>query len=386
MADSGQMTAAQMQQTNLAQRNAVLAVGVPMTQQIQSINVDPAAQPVINIQPRNVGLITGFLIEVTATLTNGATDAATRSIFGAANLVSNFTFTDLNNNQRVNCPGFLMAILNSARQGWGFGGAYANNLAMGYGNNFPVNEGPATIAASADATVRMIYYLPLAYDGGSDLRGAIYAGVVSANMNLQITLNSTPFVGATDQLNAIYTGNAAGGYKANSTVSITVYQKYIDQLPVSQGSPILPMLDLNTIYEIKYSSYNGLAVGQDFPIPYSNFRDFLSTFLVFDNGGTYNVGSDVNYFSLTSANFTNLWKITPEIAALEARQVFMADVPNGCYYFNSRRKPINTIAFGNMELNVNASTVNNGAQVLVGFEAFAQVNQLLTSAVSSLGN
>lgn len=381
-----QMTAAQMQQTNAAQRAAVLANAVPMIQQIQSVNVDPAAQPVVNIQPRNVGLITGFLIEVTATLTNGATNTANRSIFGSANLVSNFTFTDLNNNQRINCPGYLLAILNSARQGWGFGGAYANNLAMGYGNNFNVNEGPATIAASTDAEIRMIYFLPLAYNGNSDLRGAIYAGVVSANMNLQITLNQTPFVGATDQLNAIYTGNAAGGYKANSTVSITVYQRYLDQLPVLNGGPILPMLDLNTIYEIKSSSYNGLSVGQDFPIPYSNFRDFLSTFVIYDNGGSYNAGTDVNYFSLTSANFTNLFRYTPEIAALLARQTFMADVPLGCYYFDSRSRPINTQAFGNMELNINPSTVNNGAQVIVGFEDFAQVNQLLTSAVSSFGN
>lgn len=383
MAD--QMTPQQMQQTNLAQRQAVLANAVDMTQQIISLAVDPAAQPTINIAPRNVGLIKGFIIEVTATLTNGAVDVANRTIFGGANLVKNFQFTDLNNNVRINCPGYLLAILNSARQGWGFGGAYANNLAMGYGNNFPVNEGPATIAAATDATVRWIYYLPLAYSG-MDLRGSIYAGVVSANMNLQISLNQTPFVGATDELNAIYKGNAAGGYKANSTVAVTVYQNYLDQLPVLNGGPVLPILDLNTIYEIKSSAYNGLSEGQDFPVPYSNFRDFLSTFLVFDNGGTYNTGSDVNYFSLTSANFTNLWKYTPEIAALKARQVFMADVPNGCYYFDSRGKPISTIAYGNMELNINASALNDGAQVIAGFEAFAQVNQLLTSAVSSLGN
>ena len=111
---------------------------------------------------------------------------------------------------------------------------------------------------------------------------------------------------------------------------------------------------------------------------YSNFRAFLSTTAVFDNGGTYNVGSDVNYWSLASANFTNIWKVTPQIAALDARQVIMTDFPAGTYFFESRDIPINTINFGNMELNLNAAgTVSASARVLVGYEAFALVSQLV---------
>ena len=376
------MTAAQLQQLNYQQRAAVLANAVQMKQQIQSVNVDPAAQQVVNIQPRNVGLIKGFLVEVTATLTAGAAGVA-RTGFGSANLVKNFTFTDLNNTVRINAPGWYVALINSARQGWGYGGVYANNLAMGYGNNYDVNAGGAAIAAGADMRVRHIYYVPLAYSG-DDLRGSIYAGVVSATMNLAITINNNPFaVAGADPVGAIYAGGA-GAYKAGSTVNVTVYQVYLDQIPSMNGGPILPIMDLNTVYELKSGSQTGAAVGQDFGIAYSNYRDFLSTTLVVDNGGVFMPGSDVNYFALTSANFTNLWKVSPEIAALEARQVFMADPPVGTYYFNHRDRPINTVAFGNMELNVNLNTVNNGAVLLVGYESFAQINQLVSGAVSSL--
>lgn len=368
---------------NLQQRAAVLSNAVEMTQQIYSNSVDPTQQPTINIPPRNVGLIKGFIVEVSATVTNGITNVATRSNFGSSNLVRNFTFTDLNNNIRINCPGWQIALLDSARQGWVYGGAYASNIAMGFGNNWNVNQGAATIAASTDAALRHIYYVPIAYSG-QDLRGGIYAGVVSAQMNLQITLNAAPFTLAGDELNAIYKGNATGIYKAGTLVTVTVYQVYLDQIPQMNGGPVLPMLDLNTVYEIKGSTQPGITVGQDFPIPYSNFRDFLSTIVVFDNAGSYNTGSDLNYLALTSANFTNLMKVSPEIAALKARQTFMSDPPAGTYYLDHRDRPINTLAFGNMALTLNASAVNAGAVVVMGYEAFAQVNTLLSSAASSL--
>jgi hypothetical protein len=274
-------------------------------------------------------------------------------------------------------------MLDSARQGWAYGGAYANNLAMGYGNNWNVNQGAATVAVSTDAPLRHIYYLPMAYSP-SDLRGAIYAGVVSAQMNLQLTINPTPCVGAGDPLNAIFSGNAASTYKAGTKVAISVYQIYLDQLPQMNGGPILPMLDLNTIYEIKESTYTGVPATQDYPIPYASYREFLSTMAVFDNGGVFNTGSDVNYWSLVAANTTNLWKLAPEIAALLARQTFMADPPPGLYYFDHRDRPINTIAFGNMALNLNAIAADPTAKIVVGTEAFAQVNTLMSTAASSL--
>lgn len=380
MADA--LTPQQLMMLNSQQRAAVLSNAVVMKQQIQSVAVSPATQNVVNFQPRNVGLIKGFIVEMSGNILNTAAAALTLTGGGSSNILKNIQFTDLNNNVRINVPGWYLALLNSARQGWGYGGVYANNIPMGYGNNWSVDAAPATIATSGNGNIKHTFYVPLAYSG-DDLRGAIYAGVVSATMNLQITINPSPCVAAgADGMAAIYTGNASGAWNGN--VTINVYQIYLDQLPVMNGGPVLPLMDLNTVYELKQTTMTGIAVGQDFPIPYANFRDFLSTTAVFDNGGSFNAGTDVSYWSITSANFTNLLKLPPSICALEARQTFMADPPAGWYYFSHRDRPINTLAYGNMQLNLNASTVNANAQVLVGFEAFAQVNQLLGSAGASL--
>lgn len=367
---------------NLQARAAVAGASIKMKTQIFNAAVDPVGKPIVNIPVRNVGLILGFLVEVSGVVANTAATPLAITPFGSSNIVKNFTFTDLNNTQRINTSGFHLALLNSARQGFGFGGAYSPNLPMGYGNNYTPFQGPATVAVSTNANVRHTYYVPLAYSQ-DDLRGAIYAAVVNATMNLQLTLNSAPAVGAIgvgagDPLNAIYSGNAAAAWQGN--VQVTVTQVYLDQIPQVQGSPILPMLDLNTIYDLKFTTVNGLAVGADFPIPYANFRQFLSTMPIFDNGGAYNPGTDLNFLALQAANSTMIWKVGPQLAALEARQTFMADPPAGVYYFDHRKAPINTITFGNQQLILNPSTVNAGAQVVVGYESFQQTSQLAGSS------
>jgi hypothetical protein len=340
-----------------------------MVQQIDSRAVSPVNTPIVNIPTRNVGLILGFLIEVEGTALNGATTQADRTGFGSSNIVKNFTFTDLNNVQRVNTTGYHLAMLNAARQGFPFGASYAPNLPMNWGNNWTPFKGAASLAANASGAVKHTYHLPLAYSK-NDLRGGIYANVVNATMNLQITLNQTPFVGATDPLNAIYANNAAGAWSGN--ITIKVYQIYLDQIPMDQNrNPIIPFADMSTIYDIKQTAVPAVVQGQEFPIPYANYRQFLSTFAIYDNAGVFNSGSDVSYWSMKAANQSELFRMGPDIAALQARQTFMADCPPGTYYFDHRDRPVDTITYGNMELVLNASSASAGAQVVLGYEAFS---------------
>lgn len=384
MADGTQLTPQQMQQMNLAARGLILGTAVEMTQQIASVSVDPTSQTTLNIAPRNVGLIKGFLVEVDFVIENtGMSTALTRTDMGNLNALSNIQFTDLNNNVRIQTTGYSLGILNTARQGFGFGGAYSPNLPNDIGNvNWSVQTAPASIAAGGTGTCRTIYYVPLAY-ASDDLRGAIYANVVNATMNLQLQINAAPVAASGDPLTKIYTGNT-GAYSGN--VTVTVYQVYLDQLPKDNGgNVILPPYDLNTIYELKQTTLTGMAANQDFPYAFANFRDFLSVIAIYDNNGTFNVGSDIAYWSLVSANFTQMFKVTPQIQALFARQILMGDPPNGVYYFDFRRRPINTVQFGNMELNLNASAVTAGATLLVATEAFAQINQLVGGASLSAG-
>jgi hypothetical protein len=363
-------------------RAIVLAMTQPMIQRIGTFSVDPANQNVLNIPPRNVGLITGFIVVVEGDVLNGAADLATRTGFGSANALQQITYTDLNGVQRIQTTGYHLAMLNSAKQGFAFGGAYAPNLPMAYGNNWTPFAAPATLAATDGGTVKHTYFVPLAYTA-DDLRGSVYANVLNATQNLQVAINTDPFVGATDPLSAIYSGNNLGGWDGN--VTVTVYQCYLDQVPMVNKMPLLPMFDINTVYDLKNTVIPSLAVNQDNPFAYANQRRFQSTFAVFDNGGTFNSGSDVNYFRLLSANSTELWNLDPDTIALLARQIFMADTPPGVYYFDHRRKPIDTISFGNMTLNLNPKTVNANAQLILCTEAFQEVNQIPFASSLSVG-
>jgi hypothetical protein len=368
---------------NANARRAILGATVDTWQQIYAQGVIPANGNILNIAIRNVGLVKGFLVRIEGTIrnTDGA-KTATRSELGASNLISQFTFTDLSNTVRINTTGWHIHLINSAKQALVFGGAYAPNIPVGYGNNWNVQTAAASIGPGVDAAVSFFYYIPLAYSK-DDLRGAMFASVINSTSSLQVTINPTPMVDAgADATLAVY-GGSVGGWKAATNVTVTVWQNYLDQLPRDQnGQYILPPLDLNTIYELKNTALPSPVAAQDYGIPYANYRTFLSTVVIYDNGGTLNTGSDINYWALRAANTTEIFKYPPEVAALFARTTFYSDPPKGVYYFDFRSRPINTQQFGNMELTVNAKTVNANAALLVGFENFASVSQV--SQASSL--
>lgn len=390
------MGAATQPQMNAAQANGlatqmVTARALRMVQQVFSNTYTPSSQNVVNIIPRNVGLIMGFWLKVVSTISNttGGSVAITPTNFGAANLLSQIQFTDLNNLVRIQTSGRHMNLLNTVKARAPYGSALVNssmdglNVSGAYGANWTVINEPSSIADSNSGTVTMWYYVPLAY-GDGDYRGAVFANVVNATMQLQVTINTTPVVAATaDSTNAVYV--AAGGAGANTSTTITVYQDYLDQLPVgSDGrSFVLPMLSLSTIYEIKETIFTSIVQGNDFPMQYPNFRDFLSTFAIYNNNGTTGrgVGADINYWTLQAANLTNIFKLEPSLVALRSRALIHTDFPKGAYYFGSRQRPISTTQYGNMELVLNASSASAGAYVLVGWEDFGLQN-VITQAGS----
>lgn len=389
----GQLAAAgsgmTIQQINALQRQAVLDNAVEMKQQIFSTTIAGtigAGNNTVNVVPRNVGLTKKFIVEIAGTYNNtdGAA-TATATAFGLANLLQQVQFTDLNNNIRINTNGIHLALLKqvkhrmtdpgsapigTAQSDAMVGGEF---VASGSAPNFPVVNYPLP-AHGVSSAFRAVFEVPLAYSD-EDLRGAIYLNVVNATAQLQLVLNANSSPAGTDNTLAVW-GTAAGNISA---VTITVYQVYLDQLPAGKGGVVLPVLDLSTVYEIKNTTLTGVVQAQDFSIPYANFRDFLSTLAVFNStaltAGLKN-GSDVNYWALQSANFTNLFKIDPLLAAQFTREIIGSDLPLGTYYFSHRKKPISTLQYGNMQLNLNAASVSAGAYVIVGWEDFAMVNAL----------
>lgn len=361
-------------QQNTLARQIILANGVERLQQIFSQTVDTTQQTVVNVNPRNVGLIKGFFVDVELSFNNTSANALALTEYGPANVLEQIKFDDLQNNTRIQTTGWHMHLVNSVRNQRPFGLSNAlENSPIDYGAIYDVISAPATINAAATGTVKMRYYVPLAYSN-SDLRGAIYANVVNATMQLQLTINRLNAVANNiTSPQAVYKNTTTGG--VTTTCKITVYQHYIDQLPMGPTGPILPMQDIQTIYELKNTTMNGMAAGQDFTVPYANFRTFLSTVAIYWQGATVlAAGTDINYWALRSANFTDIFKITPAVSALLTRLQLGTDFPIGGYYFNHRERPINTIQYGNMELVLNAITAPVNSQILVGYEDFALIN------------
>ena len=414
MATQQQTQAQANQQLNALARQAIRSRGVRRNQVIydQTFSISGGSiPPNITVTPRNVGLVMGFWVKVVATVTNQATGSTlTLSDFGPANLISQIQLNDLQNNTRIQDTGFHLNLINSWKGKRPFstsfigvegtntgdqttGVAPAIDSPVNYGSNFTTISAPATIAAHSGAdgtgTLTMWYYVPLAYNPDNpntpDFRGAIYANVVNATWQLQLSTPGTynsllvaPY--GTDSTQSVFfqTSNVAVAATLAS-YRVEVYQDYYDQLPTGNAGVLLPILDLATIYELKYTSNSNISVGQDFPYQYANFRQFLSTLAVFVNTGATGargVGADVNYWALQAANFSNIWKEEPQLVAHRTRTHLGTDLPPGCYMFDSRNRPISTTQYGNMELILNASTANAGAYELTCVEDFAIVQTL----------
>lgn len=387
-----QMSAAQI---NAIARSAIRGRSVRMLQAIFSQTVTPANQPTLTINPRNVGLLMGFWVKVVATVHNGSGVQIDLSDFGPANVLSQVQFNDLSNNTRIQTTGWHLNFINSWKTRRAFASALVKSTGedspINYGSNFTGISAPSTIGAGNDGTVTMWYYVPLAYNPDNpqqpDYRGAVYANVVNATMQLFLSFagawpgSAVAVANATDSTFAMYSGHAGGSVAAVtlSAATVTVYQDYYDQLPMGNSGVLLPILDLATIYELKYTNAPNIQAGQDFPYQYANYRDFLSTIAIFVNNGTTGArgtGGDVNYWALQSANFTNIWKVEPNLIAIKSRQHIGLDYPPGTYLFDSRDRPISTTQYGNMQLILNASSASNNPYMLVAVEDFALVQTL----------
>lgn len=399
---------------NLAIRNFVIRNSVDMWQTIYTNTITTGPGSVINVPVRNVGLIKRFLVRIRATITGG-TQNDTLTKLGTGNFFSNIILTDLFNQQRINDAGWHLALLQSAKRRRAYGAAASIDVAsfggtagvnpFGFGNNWngtgapgnaalvlPVNPPgvqsatPVITAGGVDqGEVNLMLEIPVAYSD-HDLRGAIYANVNNATMTLQLTVNPNLFVasGADATLAMYQSGGAA--VATMPTFDIEVIQNFLDQIPRDKNNQvILPPFDMSVAYLLNNTAFSGVVANQDNPMPYANFREFMSTSVIYDNAGSLNMGTDVNYFALQSANYTNIWKVGPKTAALWARLVFGDDPAPGVYYFSHHTKPISTQQYGNMELVINPSTVSGASSAfLVGWEALALMN-LVTGAGSLAG-
>jgi hypothetical protein len=224
----------------------------------------------------------------------------------------------------------------------------------------------------------MQYEIPLAYQPElGNFQGAVFAGTTLSNQNLSFTFNPNFAVtnATADAGFSVY--QASGNVLPTYSVTWTLYQEYIDQFDVSLISALTP--DLSTGYYLSQQPFTGIVAGQDNQIPFGNLRTFMSLVLGYDQAGTYNAGTDINYFALVSANQLPFWKRTPAQQSWITRREIHADFPQGFYGFSFRKKPIATQAQGNTVLNVNPITAAALTTVYAGWEYLA-VQSVLAGA------
>ena len=387
-ANSGGTAAAQLQQQRNQARAAILAISQNMVQTIQSGTITNPGNTnnQVNINLRPIGFLKRLWIEINATVTNNdpANDVSLTP-WGPANILSNIQFLDLSNNTRHNSWGYHFHHISSAKRARPYGAAFLSDSPINYGSTYPVISAPATIAkGGGTGTVRMIYEVPISYSD-TDFRGGIWLSVTGNTAQMPFTINPNPGAAAgADPSLAMYQGSTN---IAISSFKYSVYQNYLDQMPRDQtGNVVLPILDISTVYLLQgVVPPIQMAPNQDIPIPYSNFRDFMSTTVTFDNGGQLNPGSDVNYWALQAANFVDMINVDPSILSLWTRNMMQTDTPPGTYYFSHRHRPISVRQFGNQYLVLNASAVNAAAKLLVGYEMFAQANLVAQAGALTLG-
>lgn len=372
-------------QANAAIRAMLLRRAIDRMIPLAAVNLS-AAQAAgtapVNIQPQPVGLCKKFIIEISGTANNtDAANVANISDLGLANLIGQIVFNDTQSYTRIQTTGWHLDLLFRAKHRTGAVRSLLSTAIIDsgvFGNNFGVVVAPTGIAHSTSQAFRMVFELPICYSD-DDLRGSVYLGTLNSPAQLSITLGQNPFAAAgVDSTLSCWKG-AAGNI---SNVTIQVYQVFLDQIPRTKaGAPMLPPLDLSTVYELKNTNnQQGFQVGQDNPLSYGNLRRFMSTFLIYNHDPSADAGrvggTDLSYFALQSANFTNFWKKFPLQVARESRVLTYSDLPLGCYYFSHRKAPINTFTYGNMQLISNPSVAAAGAYALIGWEDFSTINAL----------
>lgn len=378
-AGGGAPSLQQITAQNMAARQAVLQNAITMIQPTfqQTFTTGTLIGGVFPIQLRNVGLQKRIIIELQATIANGGGETQTRTPFGPANFLSNVTLTDLSNQQRVNTTGWHLFSLATVRRQLVHGAAYVTDTPCGLGSNYAIMSAPTSfVTAAGNQTVRMFYEVPLAYSD-FDLRGAIYSNVVNATYQIQLTVNANFFVatGADNTLAVYQSSSAVLG--TMSSLTIKIYQVYLDQLPIVNGGPVLPALDLSTTYILQNTVVSNITANQDNPIPYPNYRQFMSTMAIYDQNGTRAAGTDINQWKLQVANYTNILNIDPFAQSLMTRNLIGDDFIAGMYYFDHRNQPINTNQWGNMELVINPSTAAAQSTLLIGYEMLALAQQVV---------
>lgn len=349
------------QQQNFIARQNLLTTGISMIKRLQPITANLGDN--VKIPLLRMGIMTGVILQFKVNTTI-AVAAASPSPCGPWNIAQNVTYNDFAGVQRTHTNGFQLWVAQTFKQGDALGAIPNSAIASGatpvlnYDTNI-LNQPTAIGAQEIDFSL----YVPMAYDPASDLTGAVLTqtnvGEHYINVQLASALDSTdPWVAPYVTNTATFTG---------TTVTIEAYQMYIQ--PQNMDANSLPILDLSTVYgfEGNYQVSANIAANQATFINFPNNRAILSSLVTFENGSAFTAnGTDLSLISLVANSNTIFKEMSPRLLREIMRNSANCDVAQGTYYLGSRRNPILTQLYANVQAKMDvASVAGSGVVQLV---------------------
>lgn len=339
-------------QQNMMARMMLLNTGIAMVKRLQPVQGTLGSQ--VKIPLLRMGVMTGVLLQFTVPVTI-ATAAAVPSSRAPWNIAQVVSYQDFAGTQRTRTNGFQLWAAQSFKQG----DALGTSPAMASGGpslNYDTNiiSQPTAIG---DGNITFSLWVPMAYDPNSDLTGAVMTqtNVGEHFINVQLAnslVNADPWI-------APYV--SGGPVTMNGQVTIEAFQHYIQ--PQSMDMNSLPLLDLSTVYGFEggYVTQANIASGQDTFINYPNNRSIFSTWIDFENGGQFTAnGADLRQITVIANSNTNFKEMSPRYVREVMRNIINADAPTGGYYLGSRRQPILTQLYANVQARMSVITANAG--------------------------
>jgi hypothetical protein len=348
---------------------------------------------ILSFNPIQVGLLVAFIVQITGTITNGATGTLARTPFGADNLLNNGTaaggvlFQDFTGNNRHNCSGRALSFVEAMKYKRIPGAAVTSDSVSGYGSIIASNSAPATVATSGSTQITRVFEIPITVDNAKNMAGALWLGVNNQSTILNLTINPNSVVNSTqDPANAIYQGSAAGSTGTLSNVTVTVWQEYWTNLPEDiNGNILLPEEDMRTAYMITETN-SGLTFSAGNPAywNYPTFSKLLGTYFFYDNGGTtLNPGTDISQIALQVSNYAYVRQFSPQSLSRLTRDIVTADFPQGSYGIASRSHPLDVTQYPSLQLAITPVTAPAGTYSYITTELLREIQFM--AAASGVG-
>lgn len=317
------------------------------------------------IKLSNVGILTKLRLYITANLTIGVA-VATPSAKAPYNLISRIRVTDYDNTDHVNCSGWQLFLINSVRKVQIYG---VNNY-----STTTVFTNPSIPTAIGAGVLSFAMEVPLAFDVDNkivqlqDLRGAIFSQTSVGDMYLTIDWITSLYTNG--DVDALYSGGATttvAGTTTTNYINVDVYQHFIG--PQSEN---LPVLDLNTVYELNGNvrSSDNIAVNSEKQIAVPNTRAIIGAYFTYVQATTMTTGK-IGTLRLIANSNAELMNESEFMRLLHMRELIGGgDVPAGNYFYKFLERPIETALYGNMFFGITPTVVGATPYFEIAYESF----------------